>query len=308
MRRFPELHTAVMPKPHKGDTLFARTVPKGSARARRVKGVPEPTLGTRLMFGWSLLWISAVTIPFSFIQMATHQRWPTARNFKRWASRWGRTILGGMGLRVQVEQRAALREAQPYIFIANHQNLVDILALAGHLPHAFGFLAKAELARVPFLGMALRNSASVYIDRSSREKALESLKQAGAQIRGGHSVLFFAEGARSYGPAVQPFKKGAFHVALEAGVSVVPVTVLDSYRVMDERSYAARPGTVRMVVGTPIAPEEAGDVPGLMAAVRRQMETELAAEYRAAAYDEVAPGKTASNETVVHGTAQKEGP
>ena len=290
-----------MSAPRKGDTLFARTVPEDSARARRVQGVPEPTLGARLLFGWSLVWISAVTIPFSFIQMATHRRWPTARNFKRWASRWGRTILGGMGVRVQVEQRAALPEEQPYVFIANHQNLVDILALAGHLPHSFGFLAKAELARVPFLGMALRNSASVYIDRSSREKALESLKQAGAQIRGGHSVLFFAEGARSYGPAVQPFKKGAFYVAREAGVPVVPVIVRDSYRIMDERSYAARPGTVHLVVGTPIAPEDAGDVSRLMAAVRRQMEAELAAECRAAG-SKRAPGETASN-----GTLRKEG-
>lgn len=262
----------------KGDTLFARTVPEDSARAVRADGVPDPSAGTRLWFGWSLAWISAVTIPFSFLQVATHRRWPTAANFKRNAARWGRTILRGMGVSVDVTQRAPLGAGRPYIFISNHQNLIDILALAAALPHPFGFLAKAELARVPFLGMALRNSASVYIDRSNREKAIESLRAAGRQIRGGHSVLFFAEGARSYGPDVQPFKKGAFHVALEAGVPVVPVTVLDSYRLMDERGYAARPGTVHMVVGTPIDVSGCASVGQIMRPVRAQMEAELAFE------------------------------
>jgi 1-acyl-sn-glycerol-3-phosphate acyltransferase len=247
-----------------------------AARSRRQ--APRPTLIARLLFLW--FWIVTITvmIPMSIVQLVSHRFQPTAVNFKRNASLWGWSILRvGAGIRVAVSERAPLDPSQPYVFVCNHQNSLDILALAAALPYPFGFLAKIELNKVPFLGLAMRNSATVFIDRSDPRASVESLRQAGERIRAGTSVLVFSEGARSHGPQLQPLKKGAFMVAVEAGVPVVPVTILDAHRLLDEKRMVIRPGTLHMVVGTPIsmAGRHRRDIPAVMAEVEAQMQAAL---------------------------------
>jgi 1-acyl-sn-glycerol-3-phosphate acyltransferase len=286
----------------RGDTIFARTLSDEDERARRVEGVPEPSLGTRLHFAWAVVWLSLVTIPFSIVQMVTHRFWPTAENFKRWSSRWARVILGGMGIGLDVDDRAGLAPEEACVFVVNHQNLLDIFTTAAAIPYPFAYLAKEELTRVPFLSLALRHSPSLFIDRSSRRASVRCLAEAVGRLREGQSVLVFAEGSRSYSPVVYPFKRGAFRVAVKAGVPVVPVTIRDSYRVMDERRYASRPGTLSLVIGEPISPKEDGDAPAVMAAAREQMEGALAAERRQCGVEE------AGEELARRGTGQSDEP
>lgn len=259
-------------------------MPQSPPRADHVSHAPasaiRPTLATRLWFFWFVLVAGLATIPMSIIQAVTHRFRPTAHNFKRWATVWSRMILFGSGVHVTVEERTGLDPDRPYVFVANHQCLLDIMVLGGYLPYPFGFVAKIELAHVPLLGFAIRHSASLFIDRSDRRRSLESMREAGERIRSGNSVLIYAEGSRSYGATLQPLKKGAFYLAVEAGVPLVPVTVVDSYRLMNERRKAARPGRVRLVVGTPIdmTGRRRGDIPDVMDAVRTQMDRELAPE------------------------------
>lgn len=245
----------------------------------RGDGQIKPSLGTRLWFAWFCLVALVVTIPMSMIQIVSHQFWPTARNFKRWSGMWGRTIQRLLGIAVTVEEQVALDPAQPYVFVANHQNTLDIFTLAGYLSCPFGFVAKVELARTPILGPTIRQSASIYIDRSDPRRSLASIKEAGQCIREGTSVLIFAEGARSYSSKLGPFKKGAFILAVEAGVPLVPVTLVNAYQFMDERHYAARPGTIRLIVGEPLSMEgkHRRDISEIMDRVREQMEQALAA-------------------------------
>jgi 1-acyl-sn-glycerol-3-phosphate acyltransferase len=238
---------------------------------------PVVTLGARLLYGWFALWALLVTIPASICQLLSHQFHPTARNFKFWSRLWGGAILAGIGVRVRVEERIRLPRDRPYIFVSNHQSLLDILALSAALPYPFGFVAKEELKRVPFLGYAIRNSACVFIDRSDPRASIESLRKAGQRIRKGNSVLVFAEGTRSHGPDLQSFKKGAFALAIEAGVPVVPVTVVDAYRLMDERRKAVRPGVLRIVLGEPLSMEglRRKDIPDAMGEVRARVDAAL---------------------------------
>lgn len=245
----------------------------------------RPTLGRRLLFFWFSLWALLVTIPTSILQLTSHQFRPTARNFKFWAGLWGGTILRGIGIRLRVDDGAKLDPNRPYIFVSNHQNSLDILALAAALPYPFGFIAKAELERVPFLGFAIRNSASVLIDRSDPRRSLASIREAGERIRGGNSVHVFAEGSRSYAATVAPFKKGAFLLAVEAGVPLVPVAIVDAYRLMDERRHLVRPGTLHLRIAPPISLEGATrrDIPRLMDEVRTCIE-DLVARGLAEAY------------------------
>ncbi|NBC18677.1 MAG: Asp-tRNA(Asn)/Glu-tRNA(Gln) amidotransferase subunit GatC [Bacteroidetes bacterium] len=241
------------------------------------RGRPSVRFGTRLWFLWFGLVAAVVTIPASIVQVTTNAFSPTARNFKRWATIWGRLILGATGVRVELEHATPLDPDEPYVFIANHQNTLDILSLAGWLPYPFGYVAKAELSKVPLLGFALRHSASVLIDRSDPRKSLESLKEGAARIRAGNSVLIYPEGQRTYEPQLHPFKKGAFLLAAEAGVPIVPVTVRNAYQCMDERRYVGRPGTIRITLGTPIPTAELRrrDIPALIDTVRKQMEAAL---------------------------------
>lgn len=238
---------------------------------------PPDNLVSRLLFVWFAIVAAIWTVPVSILQFISHQFSPTARNFKRNSGLWGRGILAFSGIRTQVTDRAHLDPTRPYVFVANHQNLLDILALSAALPYPFGFLAKAELARVPFLGAAIRNSASVFIDKSDPRLAVLSLKSAGERIRNGMSVLVFAEGMRSFRRELLPLKKGAFAVAVEAGVEMVPVTVVDAYRLMNEKKRLMRPGTIHIRVGEPINLEGSTrrDIPRLMDTIRNRLAADL---------------------------------
>lgn len=242
------------------------------------------TSRTRLAFGTVGAWGALVTVPMSLGQVAGHARSPTTRTFQRWAGRWARAILAAGRIRVRLDDRAHLDPVDgPYVFVCNHQSALDILVLAAALPYPFGFAAKAELGEVPFLGRAIRQSPSVFVDRRTPRRAVETVKEAGERIRAGMSVLVFPEGRRSYRAEPLPLERGAFMIALEAGVPLVPVVLFGSYRVLDERRQAFRPGTVGVAVHPPI--ETAGltrhDLPALMARVAAWMHDEIEANERA---------------------------
>ena len=239
---------------------------------------PPATWSTRLHFAWFVLMGLLSTLLIAPLQVLTHRFRPTAANFKKWSRRWAGLILKGCGWRVACEDRAQLSLNQPYLFVANHQCALDILVLAYALPYPFGFVAKAELERVPVLGWAMRHSASLFIYRNDPRRSLESLQLAGARIRQGHSVLMFPEGTRGYRPELRALKKGAFLLAIEAGVPIVPVVIRDSYRYLDERRKVARPGTIHMVIGRPIPCQglRRRDLPNLMALVHDRMQALLA--------------------------------
>ncbi|SHK16483.1 lysophospholipid acyltransferase family protein [Rhodothermus profundi] len=220
-----------------------------------VEGAPPATLWTRLHFFWFVGVGLLSTLLIAPLQVITHRFRPTAANFKKWARRWAGMILRACGWRVVWEDRARLSPGQPCLFVANHQCALDILVLSHALPYPFGFVAKAELERVPVLGWAMRHSASLFIDRNNPRRSLESLRLAGERIRQGHPVLLFPEGTRGYRPELRPFKKGAFLLAVEAGVPLIPVVICDSYRCLDERRMVSRPGTIRVVIGEPVPTE-----------------------------------------------------
>jgi 1-acyl-sn-glycerol-3-phosphate acyltransferase len=190
---------------------------------------------------------------------------------------WGRLILAGAGVRVRTELRAPLDPRQPVVLVANHQNALDVVTASAGVPYPFGFTAKAALRRTPFIGWVLAHTACVFVDRSTPRRAAQTVAEAAVQIRAGNAVLVFAEGSRTWRTALAPFQRGAFLLAVEAGVPLVPVVLDGDVGVFDERRGASRPGVVRVVVGPPI--ETAGrtrdDVPALMDAVRAWMEREL---------------------------------
>ena len=239
--------------------------------------VPRVSFWTRLIFVWALFWVAVVTVPCTAVLLVHNAFRTTARTFKLWATFWARLILIGAGVKVVSEVRAQLSPDEPVVFVANHQNELDIVTLLAGIPYPFGFMAKAELRRVPFLGSVLKRTACLFVDRSDARRAVQSIREAADRIRDGHSVLIFCEGGRSFSRDLLPFHRGAFLLAVEAGVPLVPVTVIDNYRVLDERRAVGRVGTVHMVVGEPLSVDgrTRADIPDLVEEVRAVMKAEL---------------------------------
>ena len=169
---------------------------------------------------------------------------------------WAGWFLRRAGVKVEVEGEERVDWSQPLVIVANHQSWFDVFALAAHLPVLGRFVAKEELARIPVFGPAWQACGHVAIDRSNREQATESLDRAGRHIRDGRlAVILFAEGTRSPDGRLQPFKKGAFVLAIKTGVPVVPVGISGSRQVMPKGSFRIRPGEIRIRIGEPISVE-----------------------------------------------------
>ena len=185
---------------------------------------------------------------------------------------WGPGVLRLAGARLRVEPLPDLDWSRPYIFVMNHQSALDICCAFSALPANLRFVAKHTLAKVPFLGWYMWATGMVFINRSNRFQAVESLRRAGVAIRAGKSILMYPEGTRSHAPfAIQSFKGGPFALAVEAQVALVPVAVEGTGRVMSSAGLRMQPGAVRLKVGAAISTEGKRDRDALMDETRRAL-------------------------------------
>ena len=141
---------------------------------------------------------------------------------------------------------------RPVIFVSNHCSHFDIACLFRALPRYIYFVAKKELLWTPFLGFHLWAAGHILIDRSNRTKAVKSLRKAAVKIKGGKCITLYPEGTRSINGEVGPFKKGAFHIALDAGVDIVPVHIDGTFNVWPKGRWKINPGKVVVSIGKPI--------------------------------------------------------
>jgi putative phosphoserine phosphatase/1-acylglycerol-3-phosphate O-acyltransferase len=167
-------------------------------------------------------------------------------------SAWGRwgTRAAGIGLDVQGAEH--LRAPRPAVYLLNHQSGVDPIILCALLRGGFTAVAKKEIRANPVLGPAFAFAGVAFVDRADRAQALRALAPAVDALRGGLSLAVAPEGTRSPGAAVGEFKKGAFRIAMEAGVPIVPIVIHDARRVLPRGGWLMRPATVRVTVLEPV--------------------------------------------------------
>ncbi len=167
--------------------------------------------------------------------------------------RWAKAMLWLTGCRVRVEGGEHLGEGGGRIIVCNHQSWFDVFALLAYLPTSVRFVTKAELATVPIFGRAWKGCGHIAIDRGDHAGAIESLDMAGRRIRDeGITIVMFAEGTRSRSGKLQRFKKGAFVLAIQGGVPIVPVGMIGTYQILPQGSFRFRPGEIVIRVGEPI--------------------------------------------------------
>lgn len=168
------------------------------------------------------------------------------------ANLWARILLWIANTKVRVIGAENCLADKPQIFMANHQSDFDILIVLAHIPGQFRWIAKKELFKIPLFGPAMRKAGYIEIDRQDRQRALQSLEEAARKIREGKSVVTFPEGTRSKDGTVKPFKQGMFHLAIKAGVPIVPISIIGAHEIMPKRSLRIRPGRITMVIDRPI--------------------------------------------------------
>jgi 1-acyl-sn-glycerol-3-phosphate acyltransferase len=183
---------------------------------------------------------------------------------------WGPLGLWLAGTRLEV-RRAAPPPAGPVIFASNHESVLDIWVIFVVIQRSFRFIAKQELFRLPIFGWYMRVGGHIPVDRSNHQRAVASLAQAGEAVRAGTSIVVFPEGTRSRTGRIQPFKKGPFVVAKQAGVPIVPIAISGSGAVTPSKHIEVHPGPIRVAVGDPVDPAAFADKEALLAEVRRRI-------------------------------------
>jgi 1-acyl-sn-glycerol-3-phosphate acyltransferase len=167
-----------------------------------------------------------------------------------------RIYLWAAGARVQVSGVEHVHRNQAYLFVANHQSNLDPPLLFAYLGHNVGAIAKKELLKVPLFKQGFPLAHIVPIDRTDREKAIESTRRGANELRLGHSLMAFPEGTRSADGQVKEFKKGVFFMAIEAGIEIAPVVINGTRLVMPKDARVCRPGNVYLKVLPPVNTQE----------------------------------------------------
>lgn len=167
----------------------------------------------------------------------------------RW---WAKAFCTLLFIRVTIKGLELIDSRQSYVIACNHQSVFDIFAIYGWLPAIFKWIMKLELRKIPFVGKACESAGHIFIDRSNPIAAKQSLERAEQQLRDGVSLVIFPEGTRTRNGEMGKFKKGAFRIATDLSLPIVPVTIKGSFERLHRNTLNVHPGKIELFVHEPI--------------------------------------------------------
>jgi len=153
---------------------------------------------------------------------------------------------------VKVYGKENIKMEKSYVIISNHQSLYDIFLIYGWLGIDIKWVMKKELAKIPGLGFGSKKVGHIFLDRSNSRVALESLNDAKRKLVNGTSVVIFPEGTRSVSGLPGSFKKGAFKLALDLNLPILPITIIGTRNILPTGTLDVRPGKVFLIIHKPI--------------------------------------------------------
>ncbi|MBD5193601.1 MAG: 1-acyl-sn-glycerol-3-phosphate acyltransferase [Bacteroidales bacterium] len=178
---------------------------------------------------------------------------------------WSRLFCLLSFVRVTVRGRENIDKKISYVFVANHQGAYDIFSIYGYLGHNFRWMMKASLRNIPVVGYACHCAKQIYVDKSSPSALRSTMERAEKVLSGGMSLVVFPEGARSWNGRMRAFKRGAYMLATEFNLPVVPLTVDGSFDVMPRFKKLPVPGHIILTIHKPVYPPKDGyNLPDLM--------------------------------------------
>lgn len=211
------------------------------------------------LIAWPLL---AVLTVFTAIFTVCTVHWKNAEFVHKEQQFWSRSFFWLMFLSVSVDGTEHIKPGQSYVFVANHQSMFDVWLVYGWLPVIFKWLMKAELRKVPFVGIGCKAAGHIFVDRRNAKAALESLQEVERQLVNGVCTVIFPEGTRSLNGEVGRFKRGAFQIAMDLGLPVIPLSLDGCFEVLPKGKPFLNRHPVHMHIGEAIDLKQFKDAEG----------------------------------------------
>jgi 1-acyl-sn-glycerol-3-phosphate acyltransferase len=186
-------------------------------------------------------------------------------------AQWSGAIMKRASIDLRVEGTEHAPRGESFVLMSNHQSLYDVPVIYQALERRIRMVAKKELFRVPIWGRAMQRAGFISLDRSDRERSRETLLDSADILRNGTSIWIAPEGTRSKDGTLGPFRKGGFHLALQSGCRILPITIVGTRAILPAKGAHITDGCmVRLVIHAPIDPALFGEArrDELIAAVR----------------------------------------
>lgn len=179
------------------------------------------------------------------------------RHASRWFARlWGRGLTAAVPARVKLTGTENIDPGSAYIIVANHLSIVDITVLYGYLKLDLKWIMKKEVRRIPVIGIGCVMLGHIFLDRQNSQVAIRQLQDVKKELTPGTSILFFPEGTRSRDGNLQAFKMGAFKMAQDLEIPILPITIIGTDEILTPDGMELYPGSARMILHPPIGTEE----------------------------------------------------
>ena len=204
----------------------------------------------------------AVLTVFTAIFTVCTVHWKNAEFVHKVQQFWSRSFFWLMFLPVSVDGTEHIKPGQSYVFVANHQSMFDVWLVYGWLPVIFKWLMKAELRKVPFVGTGCKAAGHIFVDRRNAKAAMESLQEVERQLVNGVCTVIFPEGTRSLNGEVGRFKRGAFQIAMDLGLPVIPLSLDGCFEVLPKGKPFVNRHPVHMHIGEAIDLKQFKDAEG----------------------------------------------
>ena len=160
---------------------------------------------------------------------------------------------------VKVTGRENIQRHKSYVFVSNHQSAYDIFLIFGYLGAPIKWMMKKGIAKIPFVGLACRMAGFIFVDASSARNAQKSLIEAESTLKKGESLIIFPEGGRTPDGHIRPFKRGAYQIAVDLQLPLIPITLNGPYKVLPIGSLNIRPHRLEMTIHPPVFPHKKED-------------------------------------------------
>lgn len=195
---------------------------------------------------------------------------------------WGKLWCWLFFVKVKVNKEAEIDPSTSYVFVANHQGAYDIFSIFGFLNHNFRWMMKKSITKIPLIGMACKYSEQIFVDRSSAMAMARSIIEAKKRLRNGMSIVVFPEGTRTLDGKMSAFKKGAFKLAMDFKLPIVPLTIDGSFNILPRTSIVnIKYGKIILTIHKPIYPSKgAEDMDRVMKETYNAIQSALPAEHQ----------------------------
>lgn len=202
------------------------------------------------LYFWILMTLTLVVyIPYPVLRKISK---PLTKRYLLFLARlWARHVLWAAGVKLNVQGKENIPDTDRVAFVTNHQGYFDIPILITTIPKLLGFIAKAELGRVPIVNIWMKAMGCIFIERKKASESLNKSKERIKQAQQGEPVVLFPEGTRSRGPLLGRFKTGSLQILFSTDLKIVPVSISGSYHLLEENN-KLKSGTVHVTFHPPI--------------------------------------------------------